>query len=199
MTLDGGGATLKSAPRRGDARAEMIKTTRSRLEIRQEPDATASLAGFALACFGTVEVVIAASTLLAQWAFNRPMSPALMIVRFAFGCLFVASGWLFLRGRSRVVLDRDHRMVARYLGVGGHSVGGNRTWDLDEFAAVVLVSREQRRMLIGAIKRSYVVCLRRRDGGDLELYWASDADDGARVASQAAEFAGLPYFGREPA
>ena len=89
-------------------------------------------------------------------------------------------------------------MVARYLGVGGQSVGGNRTWDLEEFRAVVLVSRERRRLFIGAIARTYVVSLRRHDGGDLELYWANDADDGARVASTAAEFAELPYYGREP-
>jgi hypothetical protein len=113
--------------------------------------------------------------------------------------VFVASGWLFLHGRSRVVLDRDHRMVARYLGVGGQSVGGNRTWDLDEFRAVILVSREQRRLLVGAVRRTYVVCLRRHDGGDLELYWAKNVDDGARVAATSAEFAELPYYGREPA
>lgn len=176
----------------------MIKTTRSRLEIRQEPDATASMAGLALACFGLVEIIFTTVTLIMAWALKRPVSPVIPMLRFAFGVVFVASGWLFLRGRSRVVLDRDHRMVARYLGVGGHSVGGNRTWDLDEFVAVVLVSREHRRLLIGAVKRSFVVCMRRRDGGDLELYWTGDPDDAARAASQAAEFAGLPYYGREP-
>lgn len=119
-------------------------------------------------------------------------------LRFLFGAVFVASGWLFLRGRSRVVIDRDHRMVARYLGVGGQSVGGNATWDIEEFRAVVLVSRERRRLFSGSHTRSYVVCLRRFDGGDLELYWARNSEDGARAASMAAEFASLPYFGREP-
>jgi hypothetical protein len=177
----------------------MIKTTRSRLEIRQEPDATASIAGLALASFGLIEMLLTFGGIVAAYALRQPKPLLIPCIRFVLGVVFVASGWLFLRGRSRVVLDRDHRMVARYLGVGGHSVGGNRTWDLDEFAAVILVSREQRRMLVGAVRRSYVVCLRRHDGGDLEIYWARSADDGARAASSAAEFAGLPYYGREPA
>lgn len=177
----------------------MIKTSRSRLEIRQEPDATASMAGLALTCFGLVEMILTFATVVASYALDRPGSLLVPCVRFVFGAVFVASGWLFLRGRSRVVLDRDHRMVARYLGVGGHSVGGNATWDLDEFRAVILVSRERRRLLVGAVQRTFVVCLRRFDGGDLELYWARDAEDGARAASSAAEFAGLPYYGREPA
>lgn len=176
----------------------MIKTSRSRLEIRQDPDATASLAGLALTSFGLAEMLFTFGTVAASYAFQRPGSLLIPCLRFAFGVAFVASGWLFLRGRSRVVLDRDHRMVARYIGVGGQAVGGNQTWDLDEFAAVILVSREQRRLLAGAVRRSYVVCLRQHDGGDLELYWARDAADGARVGSQAADFAGLPYFGREP-
>ena len=177
----------------------MIKTTRSRLEIRQEPDATASLAGLALAVFGLVEMIFTFGVVVAAYALHKSDSIVVPCLRFVFGVIFVASGWLFLRGRSRVVLDRDHRMVARYLGVGGHSVGGNQTWDLDEFRAVILASREQRRLLVGAVRRSYVVCLRRRDGGDLELYWARDVNDGARVAASAADFSGLPYYGREPA
>ena len=177
----------------------MIKTTRSRLEIRQEPDATASLAGLALVCFGIVEMTSMFATVVSTWALGREPAYVIPGLRFAFGVLFVASGWLFLRGRSRVVIDRDHRMVARYLGVGGHSVGGNRTWDLEEFGAVILVSREQRRLLVGAVRRSYVVCLRRRDGADLELYWAGNSEDGARVAASAAQFSGLPYYGRERA
>lgn len=171
----------------------MIKTTRSRLEIRQEPDATASLAGLALTCFGLVEMIFTFATVVASYALRRPVLLLVPCLRFAFGMIFMACGWLFLRGRSRVVLDRDHRMVARYLGVGGHSVGGNRTWDLDEFDAVILVRRD-RRLLIGPVRRSSVVCLRRRDDGDLELYWARDADDGARVALSAAEFSGLPFL-----
>ena len=173
----------------------MIKTSRSRLEIRQEPGATASMAGHALACFGVVEMIYMFGTVVAAYALERPEPLLIPCVRFVLGALFVASGWLFLRGRSRVVLDREHRMVARYLGVGGHSVGGNATWDLDEFRAVILVNRESRRLFSGAIKRTCVVCLRRFDGGDLELYWARDAEDGARAASCAAEFSGLPYYG----
>ena len=176
----------------------MIKTSRSRLEIRQEPDATASIAGLALVCFGLVEMMLTFGTLVMAYVFEKPASVLIPVIRFVLGAVFVASGWLFLRGRSRVVLDREHRMVARYLGVGGQSVGGNRTWDLEEFRAVVLVSREQRRLLIGAVRRTYIVSMRRHDGGDLEVYWARDAADGARAASSAAEFAGLPYYGREP-
>ena len=176
----------------------MIKTSRSRLEIRQEPDATASIAGLGLACFGLVEMIFMLGTMIASWALEDPKSLLIPCVRFGLGALFVASGWLFLRGRSRVVLDRDHRMVARYLGVGGHAVGGNETWDLEEFRAVILVSRERRPLFVGAIRRTYIVCLRRHDGGDLELYWAKDAEDGARAAASAAEFAGLPYYGRGP-
>lgn len=176
----------------------MIKTSRSRLEIRQEPDVTASLAGLALVCFGMVEMIYMFGTVIVGLALGRPGSLLIPLVRLAFGAVFVASGWLFLRGRSRVVLDRDHRMVARYLGVGGHAVGGNATWDLEEFRAVILVSRERRRLFAGSSGPSYVVCLRRFDGGDLELYWARDAQDGARAAASAADFAGLPYYGREP-
>lgn len=177
----------------------MIKTSRSRFEIRQDPDTTAAMAGLALACFGVVEMIFTLGTAVAAYALRNPVPLLVPAVRFVLGAAFVASGWLFLRGRSRVVIDREHRMVARYLGVGGHSVGGNATWDLEEFRAVILVGRERRRLLVGSLRMSYVVCLRRCDGGDLELYWARDADDGARVASSAAEFAGLPYYGREPA
>ena len=97
----------------------MIKTSRSRLEILQEPDATASMAGVALVCFGLVEMIFMFATVAASYALERPAPLLIPCVRFAFGAMFVASGWLFLRGRSRVVLDREHRMVARYLGVGG--------------------------------------------------------------------------------
>lgn len=176
----------------------MIKTSRSRLEIRQEPDTTASLAGLALVAFGLVEIIFNSGTMITSSILARHASLVIPGIRFAMGVVFMASGWLFLRGRSRVVIDRDHRMVARYLGVGGQSVGGNATWDLEEFRAVVLVTRERRRLLVGVVRRFHVVCLRRHDGDDLELYWARDAEDGARAASSAAEFAGLPYYGREP-
>jgi hypothetical protein len=177
----------------------MIKTSRSRLEIRQDPDATASVAGLALTCFGLIEILFMTGAVAAAWALDRPEPLLFPCLRIAFGVVYVLLGWLFLRGRSRVVLDLDHRMVARYLGVGGQSVGGNATWDLAEFRAVILVSRESRRLLIGAMRRNYVVCLRRFDGGDLELYWARDAEDGARAAVSASEFSGLPYYGREAA
>lgn len=177
----------------------MIKTSRSRLEIRQEPDTTASVAGLALTCFGLVEMIVMFGAVVAGYALDRKTPILIPCIRFALGAVFVAAGWLFLRGRSRVVIDREHRMVARYLGVGGQSVGGNRTWDLEEFRAVILVSREHRRLLSVATRWSHVVSLRRQDGANLDLYWARDAEDGARVAASAAEFAGLPYFGREPA
>jgi hypothetical protein len=177
----------------------MIKTSRSRFEIRQDPDTTAAMAGLALVCFGLVEMIFTFGTAVISWGLGSPVPMLVPCVRFTLGAVFVASGWLFLRGRSRVVIDRDHRMVARYLGVGGHSVGGNATWDLEEFGSVVLVARERRRLLVGASRRSYVVCLRRRDGGELEVYWARDAEDGARAAAAAADFTGLPYHGLEPA
>lgn len=177
----------------------MIKTSRSRFEIRQDPDTTAAMAGLALVCFGVVEMIFTFGTAVSAYALSRPVPMLVPCVRFVLGAAFVASGWLFLRGRSRVVIDRDHGMVARYLGVGGHSAGGNATWDLDEFKSVVLAVRERRRLFVGASRRFHVVCLRRRDGGELELYWARDAEDGARAALSAAEFAGLPYFGRAPA
>ena len=101
----------------------MIKTTRSRLEIRQEPDRTASVAG------------------------------ALLM-----------------------------------------AAGGNRSWDLEEFAAVVLVSRERRRRLKGFTRRTEIVCLRRPDGTDLELYWSGAGGD--EIASRVSGFTGLPYLGR---
>ena len=176
----------------------MIKVSRSRLEIRQDPDKVAALAGLALAGFGALELLVNGGQIILANALNRPQPLLVPLARALLGMVFMASGWLFLRGRSRVVLDRDHHMVARYLGVGGRAPGGNRTWDLDEFGAVVLVSREQRRLLDGRSSRSFVVCMRRRDGEDLEIYWAPSADEGARVASRAANFARLPYFGREP-
>jgi hypothetical protein len=177
----------------------MIKTSRSRFEIRQDPDTTAAVAGLALVCFGLVEMVFMFGTAVAAWGLSKPVPLLIPGIRFALGAAFVASGWLFLRGRSRVVIDREHRMVARYLGVGGHSVGGNATWDLEEFQAVILSTRERRRLFIGATRRAFVVCLRRFDGGELEVYWARDAEDGARAAASAADFTGLPYHGREPA
>lgn len=176
----------------------MIKTSRSRFEIRQDPDTTSAVAGLALVCFGLVEMLFSLGTAVAAYGLGDPVPLLVPCIRFVLGAAFMGSGWLFLRGRSRVVIDRDHNMVARYLGVGGHSVGGNATWDLGEFRAVVLVSRERRRLFMGVSSRSYVACLRRHDGEDLELYWARDAEDGARAAAGAAEFAGLPYYGREP-
>ncbi|MEK7389043.1 MAG: hypothetical protein AAB036_05040, partial [Elusimicrobiota bacterium] len=92
----------------------MIKTTRSRLEIRQEPDATASLAGFALTSFGLAEMMLTIAVVAASFYLGRRDSLLVPCLRFVFGIIFVVSGWLFLRGRSRVILDLEHRMVARY-------------------------------------------------------------------------------------
>ncbi|MDE2489515.1 MAG: hypothetical protein KGM24_01620 [Elusimicrobia bacterium] len=174
----------------------MIKTTRSRLEIRQEPDRPSSLAGALLVGVGGVEAMLSLGALIAEWVLPMGrgyLAPALRMVGAG---AFAAAGWFFLRGRSRVVVDLDHRMVARYLGVGGRAVGGNRSWDLAEFAAVVLVRRERRRLLKGLTSRSEIVCLRRPDGSDLEIYWTGSG--GAEIASRVAEFAGLSYFGPAP-
>lgn len=172
----------------------MIKTTRSRLEIRQEPDRTSSIVGVLLVAIGGAEALLAAAAIIAEWAAPSGGGMLVLSIRLVLSVLFAASGWFFLRGRSRVVLDLDHRMVARYMGVGSHAVGGNRSWDLEEFVAVVLVRREKRRLLKGFSARSEVVCLRRPDGTDLELYWSGDG--GEPIATRVAGFTGLPYFGR---
>ena len=109
---------------------------------------------------------------------------------------FASSVWFFLRRRSRVVLDLEHRMVARYLGVGGPSSGGNHCWDLAEFSEVVLARRQRRRLLTGFGAGAWLVCLRRPDGSDLELYCSRDAEEAAAVAARAAYFAGLPHVRR---
>jgi hypothetical protein len=171
----------------------MIRTSRSRLEIRQEPDRAASLAGSVLLAVGGVQALLAVGAMVAEWALPVGRGFLGQAVRLLVSAGFAASGWFFLRGRSRTVLDLDHRMVARYMGVGGHSVGGNRSWDLAEFVAVVLVRREHRRLLHGVRNRSEVVCLRRPDGSDLELYWSDG--DGDEVAASVAGFSGLPYLG----
>lgn len=174
----------------------MIKTTRSRLEIRQEPDRTSSLAGFLLVAVGGAEALLSLAALIAEWTMPVGRGYLFASIRLCTAAALAASGWFFLRGRSRIVVDLDHRMVARYLGVGGPGVGGNRSWDLEEFAAVVLVRRERRRLLKGFSARSEVVCLRRPDGSDLELYWAGDAEDASVIAGRVADFAGLPFVGR---
>src|SRR5262245_48141374 len=138
----------------------MIKTSRSRLEIRQEPNAAATVAGVALACFGMAEALFNLGSIAVSYTLAREGPVLIPLIRGVLGLLFMGSGWLFLRGRSRVVFDLDHRMVARYLGVGGRAPGGNRTWGLEEFGAVVLVSREHRRTM-GRSTSSLVVCLRR--------------------------------------
>lgn len=173
----------------------MIKTTRSRLEIRQEPDKTSSFVGALLVAAGLVEAAFSTVSLMGEYATPNGRGLIILLARIFLSCVFAALGWIFLRGRSRVVLDLDHRMVARYLGVGGQAVGGNRSWDLAEFAAVVLVRREHRRLITGLTARSAVVCLRRPDGTDLELYWPSDGSSGADVASRVSSFSGLPFLG----
>lgn len=174
----------------------MIKTTRSRLEIRQDPEKTASLAGALLVAFGGAEALLALAMLVAERV--RPMGRGLLLpaLRLALALAFAASGWFFLRRRSRVVLDLEHRMVARYLGVGGPASGGNHCWDLAEFSEVVLARRQRRRLLPRLGSGSWLVCLRRPDGSDLELYRCRDAEEAAAVAARAADFAGLPHVGR---
>ncbi len=172
----------------------MIKTTRSRLEIRQEPDRTSSIAGSLLVAVAGTEALLAVVSIAAEWAFPEGRGYLLPAVRLAASVLFAASGWFFLRGRSRFVLDLEHRMVARYMGVGSQAVGGNRSWDLEEFSRVVLLRRERARLLKRFTARTEVVCLRRPDGSDLELYWAGEG--GEEVAERVAGFTGLPYSER---
>ncbi|MFI5345849.1 MAG: hypothetical protein ACHQ51_05700 [Elusimicrobiota bacterium] len=173
----------------------MIKTTRSRLEIRQEPDRTSSVVGALLVAVGATEALLSIAALIAEGAAPSGRGFLLPAIRLAVSALFAASGWFFLRGRSRVVLDLDHRMVARYMGVGSRSSGGNESWDLEEFRAVVLVRRERRRPFSGFRSRTEAVCLRRPDGSDLELHWSSDG--GAEIAARVADFSGLPFLGRD--
>jgi hypothetical protein len=172
----------------------MIKTTRSRLEIRQEPDRTSSIVGSLLVAVAGTEAVLAAVSLASEWASPAGRDFIIAMCRLVVSLAFAASGWFFLRGRSRFVLDLEHRMVARYMGVGSQAVGGNRSWDLEEFSAVVLLRRERRRLLKSLSSRTEVVCLRRPDGSDLELYWAGEG--GAEVAARVSGFTGLPYSGR---
>lgn len=173
--------------------AEMIKTTRSRLEIRQEPDRASSIVGSLLVAAGGVEALLSVAAIVAELALPVGRGFLFPSIRLVLSLLFAGSGWFFLRGRSRVVFDLDHRMVVRYMGVGGGG-GGNRSWDLSDFAAVVLVRRETRHLLKGFSRRTEVVCLRRPDGEDLELHWSSDGGDD--VASRVSGFTGLPYLGR---
>ena len=172
----------------------MIKTTRSRLEIRQEPDRKASVVGALLVAVGGTEAVLSLSLILSEWMFPAGRSNLYPAVRMVAALLFAASGWFFLRGRCRFVLDLEHRMVARYMGVGSQAVGGNRSWDLEEFAAVVLIRRVRRRFLRGFISRTEIVCLRRPDGSDLELYWSGEGGD--EIARRVSSFTSLPYRGR---
>ncbi|HAZ06963.1 MAG TPA: hypothetical protein DCZ01_00250 [Elusimicrobia bacterium] len=176
--------------------AEMIKTTRSRLEIRQDPDKAASLAGALLVAFGGAEALLALAMLLSEWVL--PLGSGLLVpaLRLILALAFAASGWFFLCRRSRVVLDLEHRMAARYLGVGGPAPGGNHCWDLAEFSEVVLTRRQRRRLLPGLDSGAWLVCLRRPDGSDLELYRCRDAEEAAAVAERAASFAGLPHVRR---
>jgi len=190
LTPGGGGATLTARV----LSAEMIKTTRSRLEIRQEPDRTSSIVGSILVAVGGAEAMLSLAALIAEWALPVGRGFLVSSIRLCVSVLFAASGWFFLRGRSRVVLDLDHRMVARYMGVGSRASGGNQSWDLEEFAAVVLLRRERRRLLKGFAARTETVCLRRPDGSDLELHWS--ADEGDEIAARVAGFTGLPYLGR---
>lgn len=168
----------------------MIKTTRRRLEIRQDPDRAASLVGAILVAFGSVEAMSAGAALLAEWVLPREGRAPIAALRLALALLFAASGWFFLRRRSRVVLDLEHRMVARYMGVGGRSSGGNRTWDLSEFVEVSLERRARRGRAASAAV--WVVSLWRPDGTELELYRTQDAAEADFAAARVADFTGLP-------
>jgi hypothetical protein len=171
----------------------MIKTSRSRLEIRHEPDRTSSVVGALLVAVGGTEAMMSLALILSEWTFPMGRSNLYPAIRMIAALLFAGSGWFFLRGRCRIVLDLEHRMVARYMGVGSQAVGGNRSWDLEEFAAVVLLRRERRRLLKSFTARTEVVCLRRADGTDLELYWSSEG--GNEIAERVSGFTGLPYLG----
>ncbi|MDE2142804.1 MAG: hypothetical protein KGJ84_10365 [Elusimicrobia bacterium] len=172
----------------------MIKTTRSRLEIRQEPDRASSVVGALLVAVGATESLLAIALLAAELFEPTRLGMLIPAIRLTLSAAFALSGWFFLSGRSRVVLDLDHRMVARYMGVGSRAAGGNQSWDLLDFVAVVLVRRERRRALAGSISRTEAVCLRRPDGSDLELHWSPDG--GAEIAARVADFTGLPFLGR---
>ena len=189
LTPAGAGATLLVE----ESFAEMIKTTRSRLEIRQEPDRASSIVGALLVAVGGTEAMLSLSLILSEWASPAGRSDLFPAIRMIAALLFACSGWFFLRGRCRFVLDLEHRMVARYMGVGSQAVGGNRSWDLEEFSAVVLVRRERRRLLKNFTARTEIVCLRRRNGTDLELYWSGDGGD--KIAARVSDFTGLPYLG----
>ena len=97
-----------------------------------------------------------------------------------------------------MVLDLDHRMVLLYIGVGGRRFDGNESHDLADFDSVVLTRGEDRRLFSRAVSRCDVVCLRRADGSDLEVYWAADPRDAGDTARRVADFASLPYLGRAP-
>jgi len=172
----------------------MIKTTRSRLEIRQEPDRTASVVGALLVAVGGTEALLSLTLILSEWTFPVGHGNLYPAIRMFAALAFAGAGWFFLRGRCRFVLDLEHRMVARYMGVGSQATGGNRSWDLAEFAAVVLIRREKRRVLKRFSARTEVVCLRRPDGSDLELYWSGEGGD--EIATRVSGFTGLPYLGR---
>jgi hypothetical protein len=172
----------------------MIKTTRSRLEIRQEPDRTASVVGSLLIAVGGTEAILSLALIITEWTFPAGRSNLYPALRMIAALLFAGSGWFFLRGRCRFVLDLEHRMVARYMGVGSQAVGGNRSWDLEEFTGVVLLRRERRRLLKRFTARDEIVCLRRPDGTDLELYWSGEGGD--EIAARVSDFTGLPYVGR---
>jgi len=188
LTPGGPGATLRGRV----FSAEMIKTTRRRLEIHQDPDKVASLVGALLVAFGSVEAMSSAATLLAELIVRHDHGRLIASLRLALAVLFAASGWFFLRRRSRVVLDREHHMVARYMGVGGHASGGNRTWDLSDFVEVSLEQRSRRKRWSAASGSVWVVSLWRADGTELELYRSQDLAEADFAAARAADFTGLP-------
>lgn len=175
----------------------MIKTTRSRLEIRQEPDAPSSLAGALIVAFGATEVLTVIWLCARGMLVSGETPSPVYLLRAVLGATFFIAGWFFLRQRSRAVFDLDHRMLLLYIGVGGRRSDGNESHDLADFTSVILARREQRRVFGHARARADVVCLRRHDGSDVEVYWAGDGRDGVDTARRVADFVSLPYLGRD--
>lgn len=173
----------------------MIKTTRSRLEIRQEPDRKSSLGGSLLVAVGATEALLALASLVAEWALPVGRGYAGAAARLLISAAAVGAGWFLLRRRSRVILDLDHRMVARYRGLIGPVSGGNRSWDLTEFETVVHAAWTDRGFFDCFGGRGDRVSLRRADGTELEIYRAADPQDADETCVRVASFLGLPRVG----
>ncbi len=170
----------------------MIKTSRSRLEIRQEADKKSSLLGSLLVAVGATEALLAAAAATAEWALPSGSGYVGPAVRLVLSLAAAGLGWFLLRRRWRVVLDLDHRMVARYRGFALYGSGVNRSWDLAEFSHVVRFCAEGRGIFgLGPARRD-AVRLRRRDGSELDIYVGADPQDADESASRIARFLELP-------